>query len=890
MALDTYRKKRKFGVTPEPRGRKARGTGHRYVIQKHAATRLHYDLRLELDGVMKSWAVTRGPSLVPGEKRLAVETEDHPVEYNAFEGSIPKGEYGGGTVMIWDRGTWSPEEDPHRGLKKGHLDFSLQGEKLQGHWHLVRMHRRPGEKRNNWLLIKATDDVARSAKDTDILEEMPDSVISGRSIDEIAAGKGKKRVWHSNRTVADNVSAGATRGHVRSAKPAGREKRKAGGKSTKAKSARQSALPDFVPPSLATLHDAVPKAAGWVHEIKFDGYRIQARLDRGKVKLLTRKGLDWAARFPNVAADVARLEAGTALIDGEIVVENDSGISVFSMLQAALSNGERDSFVYYVFDLLHLDGEDLTRLPLIERKAMLKELLENSGDTGAIRYSEHFPEDGSVVLEQARQMGLEGIVSKRADAPYRPGRTDSFMKIKCTKSQELVVGGYAPSTVEPKMIGALVTGYYRDGKLIYSGRVGTGYTRTVAKDLWKRLHPLEIPKPAFDEIPPVEARARDVRWLEPKTVIEAEVRGWASDNIVRQASFKGLREDKPPQEVVRELPVEEQGARPEPRRAAARSSNTAARRSKRVAKPKAAPKSKRATEDTSQQGAVRFTHPDRVYWPDAGVTKQDLADYYRSVWDLMAPQVVDVPLSLVRCPDGTKGQCFFQKHASAGLNDELLRSVIDSKRRQVIAVDSLDGLLSLVQAGVLEVHVRGSRLERLDLADRIVFDIDPGPDVGWADIARAAREVRERLEAIDLESFVKLSGGKGVHVVLPVAPADWETVKTFVQAFAQAMAADDPDRYIATMTKAKRKGKIFVDYFRNSLEQTSVAAYSTRARDGAPVSMPVTWDELGRVKSANQYTVLNIDKRLRAMKRDPWADIGRVKQKLPDLRSLQKRR
>jgi bifunctional non-homologous end joining protein LigD len=741
-------------------------------------------------------------------------------------------------------------------------------------------------------LIKATDDAARAAKDGDILEEMPDSVVSGRSIEEIAAGKGKKRVWHSNRTVADNVKAGATRGKAASAKRGGREK-KPSGKGAKKKSAHNAALPDFVPPSLGTLHDKVPNAAGWVHEIKFDGYRIQARLDRGKVKLLTRKGLDWVARFPNVAADVARLDAETALIDGEIVVENDRGLSVFSMLQAALSNGERDSFVYYVFDLLHLNGEDLTRWPLLERKAALKELLEETGDTGSIRYSEHFVEDGNVVLAQARQMGLEGIVSKRADAPYRPGRTDNFAKIKCTNAQELVVGGYAPSTVAPSMIGALVTGYYRDGKLIYSGRVGTGYTRVVAKDLWKRLHPLEVAKPPFDEIPPVEARARDVRWLEPKTVIEAEVRGWASDNIVRQASFKGLREDKPAKEVVRELPAEAQSAQGEPRRAAARSSSAAAKRSKRVVKAKEqfAAKGSRAAKDTSQQqGAVRFTHPDRVYWPDVGVTKQDLADYYKSVWDLMSPHVADVPLSLVRCPDGTKGQCFFQKHASAGLNDELLRSVIDSKRRQVIAVDSLDGLLSLVQAGVLEVHVRGSKLARLDLCDRIVFDIDPGPGVEWADIVRAAREVRERLEAIDLESFVKLSGGKGVHVVLPVAPVSWETVKTFVQAFAQAMAADDPDRYVAKMTKSLRKGKIFVDYFRNSLEQTSVAAYSTRARDGAPVSMPVTWDEIGRVKSANQYTLPDIDKRLRAMKRDPWANIGRVKQKLPDLRSLQKRR
>ena len=655
----------------------------------------------------------------------------------------------------------------------------------------------------------------------------------------------------------------------------------------------------------------MPNGPGWVHEIKFDGYRVQARLDRGKVRLLTRKGLDWAAKFPNVAEDVAGLAADTALIDGEIVVENAQGLSVFSMLQAALSNGDRDSFVYYVFDLLHLDGEDLSKLPLVERKAALKQLLDDSGDTGSIRYSEHFTEDGAHIWEQACRMNLEGIVSKRAEAPYRPGRTDSFMKIKCASAQELVVGGYLPSTVAPRMIGALATGYYRDGKLIYAGRVGTGYTRTVAKDLWKRLHPLEIAKPPFHEIPPVEARSRDVRWVEPKTVIEFQFRGWTSDGIVRQAAFKGVRDDKPANEVVRELPAEEAGSQHEPQRAAARSSTSVAKKSKPAAKapsnkapsnkapaktPKApsrpaSNKGKGAARDGSaDEGGVRFTNPDRIYWPDAGVTKQDLADYYASVWDLMAPHVVNVPLSLLRCPDGTKSECFFQKHASAGLNDELLRSVIDTKRRQVIAVENLDGLLSLVQAGVLEVHVRGSTIERLDLCNRVVFDIDPGPDIGWDDIVRAAREVRERLEAIDLESFVKLSGGKGVHVVLPVAPVDWETVKTFVQAFAQAMAADDPERYVAKMTKSLRKGKIFVDYFRNSLEQTSVAAYSTRARDGAPVSAPVTWEELGRVKSANQYTLLNFGKRMSAQKRDPWADIGRVKQKLPNLASLRKRR
>ncbi len=394
MALDVYRKKRKFGVTPEPRGRKARGKGHRYVIQKHAATRLHYDLRLELDGVMKSWAVTRGPSLVPGEKRLAVETEDHPVEYNSFEGTIPKGEYGGGTVMIWDRGSWEPEGDPQYGFEKGHLDFTLHGEKLNGQWHLVRMRGRPGEKRTNWLLIKATDEEARSAKDADILEERPESVVSGRSIDEIAAGKGKKRVWHSNRSVNHNVKAGATRGangangaaarrtSARSSHGKRAAKKKAKGKAAKS---RESRLPDFIPPSLATLRDKAPSGEGWVHEIKFDGYRIQARLDDGDVRLLTRKGLNWADKFPNIAADVARLPAETALIDGEIVIENERGVSDFSMLQAALKDGERKRFLYYVFDLLHLNGEDLSRRPLIERKAALKEFLDEADEPGAIQ-------------------------------------------------------------------------------------------------------------------------------------------------------------------------------------------------------------------------------------------------------------------------------------------------------------------------------------------------------------------------------------------------------------------------------------------------------------------------------------------------------------------------
>jgi bifunctional non-homologous end joining protein LigD len=904
VGLQVYRRKRKFEVTTEPRGRVRRAEGNQFVIQKHAARRLHYDLRLELGGVMKSWAVTRGPSLVPDEKRLAVHVEDHPVEYNAFEGTIPSGEYGAGTVMIWDRGRWYPEGDPHAGYKKGHLAFTLEGKKLHGRWHLVRMHGRAGEKKEPWLLIKSKDEEARGARDPDILEEQPLSVVSGRSISEIAEGKGRKRVWHSTKSVQENVKAGATKGHallprVSTAKGSQQRARSPRERSQSKKTSKNSAsenkdkgrpppgarLPNFVPPSLATLHAAPPSGSGWAHEIKFDGYRIQARLDDGEVRLLTRKGLDWSEKFPNIAAAVAKLPARTALIDGEVVVEDKNGISSFSELQAALKEGERERFIYYVFDLLHLDGRDLMSLPMIERKAELAQMLQ-AAPRGPIKYSEHFEEEGAAVLRHACQMALEGIVSKRVDAPYRSGRSETFIKIKCSNAQELVVGGYSSSTVLPRAIGALVVGYYERGRLIYAGRVGTGYTRTLARDLWKRLHPLETSKPPFDQIPRVEARRSDVRWVEPKTAIEANLRGWTSDGLVRQAAFKGVREDKSPQEVVREKPAATAAGATIPPKVAAETSKTMTRTSKRKVRPSGGKSSDRRQDSETD---VRFTHPDRVYWPDVGITKRDLADYYRSVWDWMAPHIIDRPLALVRCPDGTSGQCFFQKHASAGLTEQNLRIVIDRNKRQVLAVQDLEGVLSLVQAGVLELHVRGSMIDRLDVCTRIVFDIDPGEGVPWASVVAAARDVRDRLAALDLQCFVKLSGGKGLHVVLPIDGADWRTTKNFAQAVALAMTADDPSRYVAKITKSLRKGKIFVDYLRNSLEQTSVAAYSTRARPGAAVSAPVTWEELGRTKGGNQYTMLNLGKRLSGLKQDPWKEIGRLKQKLPDLRALRRR-
>jgi bifunctional non-homologous end joining protein LigD len=886
--LKTYHAKRRFGVTAEPKGKVAKKRGHAFVIQKHDATRLHYDLRLELDGVMKSWAVTRGPSLVPGDKRLAVQVEDHPVEYNTFEGTIPEGEYGGGTVMVWDRGTWTPEIDPRKGLAKGHLAFTLDGKKLQGGWHLVRMHRRPGEKRDNWLLIKQHDDAERSARDKDILEEKPLSVASGRSMEEIASRS--RKVWHSNKSVAENTKKAASgklppkRKSKTAKKPArktARKKKTARTRAASVKTHRKSvlikdkdsdaataraprgALPAFVPPALASLSDKAPSSANWLHEIKFDGYRLQARLDRGKVKLLTRRGLDWTAKFPRVAAAVAELPAKTALLDGEVVVEGEDGVSSFSLLQQTLKEGPQERMVFYVFDLMHLDGADLTPLPLGSRKEALAKLLARAPKGGVLRLSESIDGTGPALLAQACKLGLEGIISKRADAPYHSGRAGDWVKTKCSDRQEFVVAGFKPSTADARAVGALVLGVNGKGGLHYAGRTGTGFSHAVARDLYRKLKAKEIKKPPFNPVPPEERGARGPVWVDPTMVVEVDIRGWTHGDRVRQASFQGVREDKEAKDVVRET------------KAVAARTATAAKRSAPV-KSRSTP----ASNKDERAGAVKLTHPDRVYWQDANVTKRDLADYYAKVWKWMKPHVAGRPISLLRCPEGAEGQCFFQKHAAAGLVPEHL-NLVPEKGDKIISIDDLDGLVSLVQAGVLEIHVRGSANDHLAKADRLVFDLDPGPGTGWKDIVAAARDVRDRLAQIKLKTFLKTSGGKGLHVVLPIAPTPWEEAKEFAHAVARAMEADEPDRYISTATKAKRKGRIFVDYLRNSREATAVAPYSTRARAGAPVSVPIDWSELASLKSASQYTVKNLMQRLSRQKKDPWAGIGRVKQKLP---------
>jgi bifunctional non-homologous end joining protein LigD len=837
MALERYREKRDFNATPEPKGRKGRRKGQSFVIQKHAARRLHYDFRLEMDGVLRSWAVTRGPSLVAGDKRLAVHVEDHPLEYGEFEGTIPKGEYGGGSVLLWDRGTWSPIGDAAKGYAKGHLEFELQGVKLHGRWHLIRMQGKPGETRENWLLIKADDAAARPEGAPDILEEQPLSVTTGRGIADLA---GEAPGWSSKTGRLTQPKERKTR---RKAAPAAEDEPVAAALPDPAtiKGARKERLPDFLSPMLATLAPTAPTGERWLHEIKFDGYRLQARIEAGRVRLLTRSGLDWTDRFGKaVPAALRALPLGTALIDGELVVETGSGASDFSALQADLSEGRQDRFLLYCFDLLHLDGYDLRALPLLRRKEMLEQILAEAG--GPLRYSGHFEESGATVLRHACRLSLEGIVSKLRDSPYRTGRGKSWIKSKCSARQEFVIGGYVPSTAARNSIGSLALGVHDGGKLVYVGRVGTGFSASVASDLFHRLERMRSEDSPFAAALTAD-QGRKLRFVRPELVAEVEFRAWTGDGHLRHAAFRGLREDKPASEIRREAAPGDAA----PAKAAARPN-------------------------------VKLSHPDRLYWPEEGITKEGLADYYTQVWRRIAPFVVNRPLALLRCPDGINGQKFFQKHAWKGMNPNI-RLVEDPKDPgdPLISIDSLGGLIALVQSAALEIHPWGASLEDWERPDMITMDLDPGEGVAWDRVIEAARELRQRLTDAGLAAFVKTSGGKGLHVVAPLKPhAAWPEAKAFAKAMADSMAADAPARYVATIAKAKRKGKILIDYLRNQRGATAVAAWSTRARPGAAVSTPLAWDELGPEIGPAHFTVANLPARLAALPSDPWEDFRRA--------------
>lgn len=795
--LATYNAKRDFARTAEPAGTLAKGKGNRFLVQKHDATRLHYDFRLEIDGVLKSWAVTRGPSLDPDQKRLAVRTEDHPLSYATFEGVIPAGEYGGGTVMLWDEGTWSPIKGKSaHDIDKGHLHFVLAGERMRGEWLLVRLKPRGKETRENWLLRKVADGEA-GGTDT-LTATLLTSVTTGRTMEEIAADK-----------------------------PPVKPKKRG-----KAKAVR----PSFAQPQLATLVDSVPTGSNWLHEVKYDGYRILIATGGDGPRLYTRTGLDWTDRFPGIAEAAQSLPPGL-LLDGEVVALRD-GKPDFSTLQAAIKEG--GDMRCFLFDLLQ-DGEgDRTGDPLVQRKERLRAVLADADPR--LAYSDHVTGSGEQLFAAMCREGFEGIVSKQADAPYRGTRSKAWVKVKCTHRQEFVIVGWSPSEARGRPFKSLLLAVQGKDGLTYAGRVGTGFDATTLTEVHEALAPLARKTPPLDL--PAAVR-RGARFVTPTLVAEVAFAEFTADNIVRHASFLGLRGDKAATDVVRETPA-----------SVARTPN------------------------------ARITNPDRVIFPGDQLTKGDLAGYVETVAPLLLPWAANRPISLVRCPQGRAKACFFQKHDAGSFGDAVLTVEIaekDGGREPYLYVRDADGLLSCVQMGTIEFHGWGAGVGDVERPDRMVFDLDPDEGLDFADVKRAAADINRHLADLGLVSFAMLSGGKGVHVVVPLTPnAAWPAVKDFADRFARALAQAEPDRFTATMAKAKRKGRIFIDWLRNQRGSTAVLPYSARARAGAPVAAPVAWRELDDIDTPARWTIRDADELLQRADSRLLAGWGMADQVLPD--------
>jgi bifunctional non-homologous end joining protein LigD len=885
--LARYRSMRDFHVTAEPSGsakskKRASSLALPFVVQKHAATRLHYDFRLGWNGVLKSWAVTKGPSFFTGDKRLAVEVEDHPIEYAGFEGTIPKGQYGGGTVMVWDFGDWKPLVDVDRGLLEGNLKFELHGKKLRGAWALVRMRgRNERPDKPNWLLIKERDSFVQAETDPAITETAQDSAVTGRTMEQIAASG--DHVWHSGdraqREAAQNA-ASAPGVPIKPDLPAIKKVRRSANQAAQIlKAAPKERFPGFIAPQLAEQASVAPDEKDWIHEIKLDGYRIQIHVrstlkNRSQARaatLFTRKGLDWTHRMPDIAQAASALNVTDAILDGEAVVLNEQGISDFGGLQAAFQEGKNRYITYFAFDLLHLDGHNLRDLPLLERKQILAGLLAGDRSAAPLHLSEHFEANGTEVFAKACALGAEGIVSKLKAAVYQTGRSSAWRKIKCTLEQEFVVIGFTAPSKGGHGIGALLLGYYEEGKLCYAGRTGTGFTQKMSANLRTRLNPMIQPQSSLPAIPP-DAR-RGVFWIKPEMVAQVAFAAWTKDNLVRQAAFKGLREDKPAREVEREAAVSAGAAPHTPR-----SSNTKSIQRKKVVRtrPQAA--------TTSQPVTLPVTHPGKVLDAASGTTKQMLAEYYLAVAERMLPHVADRPLSVVRCPEGTAGQCFFQKHIGMGMPDGVGSVAVPNRKtgrkEQYLTLNSAQGLLGLAQMGVLEIHPWGSRNDSLDKPDRIVFDLDPDAAIRWQTLAATAAELRARLKTLGLACFLKHTGGKGLHVVVPMeAEHPWPVVKEFAHRVVLRMEKELPDLYVTKMTKAIRTGRIYLDYLRNDREATSIAPFSPRARSGAPVAITMDWSELGS-KTPPSCHVADLAQWQSRLNRDPWKEMAGMRQRL----------
>jgi bifunctional non-homologous end joining protein LigD len=884
MGLVEYKRKRHFTETPEPRGVQKTVSGSQYVIQKHDASHLHYDFRLELDGVLKSWAVPKGPSLDPSTKRLAVQVEDHPVAYGGFEGIIPAGQYGGGTVLLWDTGTWEPIGDAEAGLRAGKLKFILHGEKLRGGWTLVRTRSSKSSDKPQWLLIKEHDDEADS--DQDIVAEQPLSVASGRDLGGIASSK--DRVWESkgkkgeaNATAASPIVK-ATRRKVAKAKETAAAARTSGIKQP---------MPKKTDVQLATLTEKPPEGDEWLHEIKFDGYRMICRIDNGKITFTSRNQLDWTDRLSALVKATGRIKAKQAILDGEVVIVQPDGTTDFQSLQNAFREGSSDAMKYIVFDILYLDGHSLTELPLEERKELLQTLLKESGTNKAIQFSEHVDGRGDEFKQQACRLHLEGMVCKRRDQPYRPGRSYDWLKVKCTHKDEFVIGGYTDPSGSRSGFGALLVGYHDEqGELHYAGKVGTGFNEHVLEELSDRLEKLERTKSPFVDLTEKKGDVRTAHWIKPELVGQFSYGSRTREGRLRHASFQGVREDKPAEDVTLDQPT--------PIATATKRAGKSATAKKETAKSKRAPASKKtkagaakaAPTDTDTFEGVRLTHPEKVLYPEDKITKLELAEYYRDIADWLLPHLVHRPVVLVRCPDGQGKETFYQKHPGVGSPTNLRQIPIKEKQKtgNYLLVDDAPGLISLAQVSALELHAWGSREDKLELPDRLIFDLDPAPDVPWGQVIDSAKQVKQFLEELGLRSFVKTTGGKGLHLVVPIERRhDWDEAKAFCKQVAESIETAAPTRFTSNMSKAARPKRIFLDYLRNGRGSTAVIPYSPRARTGAPVSTPLAWDELSEKMHSDHFTIRNVMRRLASIKQDPWRELSTTRQSLtPAIKKL----
>ncbi|MFZ7127639.1 MAG: DNA ligase D [Desulfobacterales bacterium] len=825
MPLETYRRRRDFSKTPEPR--EDGGTQSerlRYVIHKHAARRLHYDLRLEVEGVLKSWAVPKGPSLDPSERRLAVEVEDHPLTYGSFEGNIPKGEYGAGAVIVWDDGYWEPEGDPIERLRRRNLKFSLFGRKLEGRWKLVRLKEDVDKGKREWLLIKHRD--AHANPKADIAAEAPRSVVSGRTVEEVAEGR---EAAHPLPSPDEPLFEPDDLPGIRMGDP-----------------------PRAFRPQLASASDTPPESGDWLHEIKYDGYRMVCHIANGQATLLTRSGQDWTERLGAVAAEAAALPVDRALLDGEVVMLRRDGTTDFQALQSYFKGRGKGTLAYILFDLPYLEGYDLTEVALHHRKRILQRLLALSRGT-LLRFGDQIAGRGETVYEQACRLGTEGIVSKQRDAVYEQRRTATWRKTKCRWRQEFVIGGYAPSDKAPAGLRSLLVGYYdANGGLHYAGRVGTGFSNRMRAELRDALDARRQGKSPFGDPP----RMQGLTWVAPELVTEVEFAEWTREGVLRQAAFKGLREDKPAREVLLEKP------------------------------PGRAPAAARGAVDTHApvETDVRLTNPNRILFPGSGFTKADLLRHYRTVAERMLPYLELRPLTLVRCPDGMEADCFYQKHGTRSLPEGLETLPIREKdrERRYLYITGGHGLMALAQISALEIHPWGSHVDDPDRPDTIVFDLDPDPGLAWEHTLQAAWYLRGLLQGAGLESFVKTSGGKGLHVQLPIRRGpDWPAVKAFAAGIARKMAKAHPERFTNQSAKRHRTGRIYVDYLRNARGATSVAPYSPRARHGAPLSMPVHWHDLSHQLGPDAFAIDRLPDHLLGSEDDPWRDYFRVDNSLP---------